>query len=69
MINKEATVSITKEALVVRIPWRMVVRKIEPRVSKSQLSVKDVLSLVAEGRKAHKEGKTRLIKSLAELQS
>jgi hypothetical protein len=26
MINKEATVSITKEALVVRIPWRMVVK-------------------------------------------
>lgn len=58
----------TPDALVIRIPWNELAARLRPRIkSRSDSAVEEILSFVREGRKAHAKGKTRLIKSLADL--
>ena len=69
MINTETIITVTKKALVLRIPWETVAQHLRPKPHKTSLTVEDVLRLVEEGRQAHRHGKARIIHSLSELQS
>jgi len=66
---QETTMTVTKEALIVRIPWEAVADHMRPRSHKSHLTADDVLRFVEEGRQAHRLGKTKVIRSLHELKS
>ncbi len=70
MAIRHPTVSVTAEALVIRIPWKAV-DIVSPRAGqgKRRLTVDDVLELVEAGRVAHRLGKTRSVRSLKELLS
>ena len=66
MAARRATVSMTTDGLVIRIPWNSVeIGRIG--LSKQGLTVRDVLELVEAGRLAHRKGKTRTVHSLKEL--
>ena len=70
MVTQQTTMTVTKEALIVRIPWSAVARHIKPKShDKVRLTTEDVLRLVEEGRRAHRLGKTKVIRSLSELRS
>ena len=70
MVTQQTTMTVTKEALIVRIPWDAVARHIKPKpYDKVRLTIEDVLRLVGEGRQAHRLGKTKVIRSLNELKS
>ena len=64
------TVSVTDNALVIRIPWNSVaILESKLPLRKRQLKIQNVLELVDAGRRAHRLGKTRSIRSLKELVS
>lgn len=66
--SREPSVSVTRDALVIRIPWNAVdIREPKPRYGKRRLTAKDVLELAEAGRLAHRLGKTRAVRSLKEL--
>ena len=69
MVNGAATMTVTKRALIVRIPWEAVAQHLRPKSRAIHLSAEDILKFVEKGRQEHKSGKTRLIHSLSELQS
>lgn len=69
MANSETTMTVTKKALIVRIPWEIVAQHLRPKSHKTHFTAEDVLKLVEEGRQAHRVGKTRVISSLKELRS
>lgn len=68
MASRELSVSLTSDALVIRIPWNSLDIK-EPKspFRRRRLTAKDVLELVEAGRLAHRLGKTRSVRSLKEL--
>ena len=67
-MKQTPTVSLTADALVIRIPWQAVSFGQRGRTSrKRRLTADDVLDLVTVGRWAHRSGKTRTIHSLKEL--
>ena len=69
MANGETTMTVTKKALILRIPWEAVAQHLRPKSYKTHLTAEDVLKFIEEGRQAHRLGKTRVIRSLRELQS
>jgi hypothetical protein len=69
-MKQNATVSLTQDALVIRIPWHAVNLgdgEMGRMSRKRRLTAEDVLDLVAVGRWAHRSGKTRSVRSLKEL--
>ena len=67
-MRRTPTVSITSDALVIRIPWNTVdVGSASAGVAKRRLTAEDVLEMVEAGRLAHRLGKTRVVRSLKEL--
>ena len=68
MAMRHPTVSVTPEALVIRIPWNTVeLGRVTASHRKHRLTVEDVREFVEAGRLAHHLGKTRSIRSLKEL--
>lgn len=67
MAVRQPTVSLTPDALVIRIPWQVVQIGPEGSSRRRRMTVEDVLELVEAGRLAHRLGNTRLISSLQEL--
>ena len=70
MPARHPTVSVTAEALIIRIPWNAV--NIGTRTTaqhKRKLTIDDVLEMVEAGRLAHHVGKTRSVQSLKDLLS
>jgi hypothetical protein len=68
--DRTPTVSITSDALVIRIPWHAVdIEHAAVRFSRRRLTVEHVLDLVEAGRLAHRSGKTRFVRSLRDLTS
>ena len=68
MAARHPTVSVTPEALVIRIPWNTVeIGSIPPQQRKRRLTVEDVLEIVEAGRLAYRLGKTRPVHSLKAL--
>ena len=68
MAARRLKVSVTNDALVIRIPWNTIeIGRVAARWSKRRLSIQDVLELVEAGRLAHRLGKTRSVRSLEEL--
>lgn len=68
MTQRQPSVSITNDGLIIRIPWNTV--DIPPSLRsrrKRRLTSQDVLELVEAGRLAHRLGKTRLVHSLKDL--
>ncbi len=62
------TLSVTTDALVIRIPWNAVeIGRAGMPKRKRRLTVDDVLELVEAGRLAHRLGKTRSVRSLKEV--
>jgi len=68
MVLREPSVSVTSDALIIRIPWDAMSFRQALR-AKRRLTVQDVLELVEAGRLAHRLGKTRSVRSLKELVS
>ena len=67
-MKQAPTVSLTEDALVIRIPWHAVnLGHMGRRSRKRRLTAEDVLDLVTVGRWAHRNGKTRSVRSLKEL--
>ena len=68
MAMRQPTVSMTPEALVIRIPWQAVElgRRYTARAPR-HVTREDVLQIVEAGRLAHRVGKSRSVKSLREL--
>ena len=67
-MRRTPTVSITSDALVIRIPWNTVdLGYAGAGVAKRRLTAEDVLEMVEAGRLAHRLGKTRVVRSLKEL--
>jgi hypothetical protein len=62
-------ISVTRNALVIRIPWETFRESRSTRLLRRRLDVKDILQLVGEGRRAHRLGHTRVISSLRALMS
>lgn len=62
------TVSVTEDALIIRIPWNTVALR-ESAASRRhrRLTTRDVLTFVEAGRLAHRLGNTRTVNSLKEL--
>lgn|SRR3989338_1113269 len=55
MVTQQTTMTVTKQALIVRIPWDALVQHIKPKpYDKIRLTIEDVLRLVEEGRHAHR---------------
>jgi hypothetical protein len=70
MVTQQTTMTVTKQALIVRIPWDALVQHIKPKpYDKIRFTIEDVLRLVEEGRHAHRLGKTKAVRSLSELKS
>ena len=70
MAARHPTVSMTPEALIIRIPWNAVeIGSAGTSQRKRRLTADDVLELVDAGRLAHRLGKTRAIRSLKALMS
>ena len=69
MANGETTMTVTKRALILRIPWDAVAQHLRPKFRAAHLTAEEVLKFVEKGRQEHRLGKTRLIRSLRELQS
>lgn len=70
MASRQPTVSVTSDALIIRIPWGAVnIRHAEASSRKRRLTINDVLELAEAGRLAHRLGKTRSVQSLKELMS
>ena len=68
MAARRPTVSVTSEALVIRIPWHAVeIGRVNAQPRKRRLTARDVLELVEAGRLAHRLGRTRSVRSLKEL--
>jgi hypothetical protein len=68
MPARHPTVSVTTDALVIRIPWNTVeITRGRTPQHKRRLTIADVLEIVEAGRLAHRLGKTRSIRSLKEL--
>lgn len=68
MASQEPTISVTQDALIIRIPWGSVdIPKSEGGRQKRRLTIQDVSELVEAGRLAHRLGKTRSVRSLKEL--
>ena len=68
MPARHPTVSMTPEALIIRIPWNAVeIGRARTALRRRRLTAEDVLELVDAGRLAHRLGKTRAIRSLKEL--
>ena len=60
-------VNVTKDALVIRIPWQTLREGLPRRSGRPRLTVEEVLRVVEGGRRIHRLGKTKLIGSLREL--
>ncbi len=70
VVRETPTVSITSDALVIRIPWQSVdVERLATQSGRRRLTVEDVIDMVEGGRLAHRLGKTRSVQSLKELGS
>ena len=68
MTTQQPTVSVTRDALIIRIPWDSFdLRESQGPATKRRLTIRDVSELVEAGRLAHRLGKTRSVKSLKEL--
>ena len=68
MSTHQPTVSVTLDALVIRIPWDAVATNRSGVLRrKRRFTVEDVLQLVEAGRLSHRLGKTRAVKSLEDL--
>lgn len=69
MFIKHTTMTTTPEALIITIPWRELALGLRPGAKKRgvRLSAEDVLRFVDEGRRAHAKGRTRLVRSLADI--
>ena len=68
MASQQPTVSVTRNALIIRIPWDSVdLQESEASNRKRRLTIRDVSELVEAGRLAHRLGKTRSVRSLKEL--
>ena len=68
MAASQPTVSVTSDALIIRIPWGAVsLQHVHAPSSRRRLTIQDVLELVEAGRLAHRLGKTRSVQSLKEL--
>jgi hypothetical protein len=59
--------SVTKDALVIRIPWESLRSSLPAPTRQRRLTAEGILKLVEAGRRAHRLGKTKLIGSLREL--
>ncbi len=68
MAERHPTVSVTSEALIIRIPWNTVDVGAAGSLRREQrLTIQDVLEMVAAGRLAHRLRKTRSIRSLKDV--
>ena len=67
MKARSPTVTLTRGALVIRIPWDNLRQTRARRATRPGLTAEEVSRLVRSGRRAYRLGKTRLISSLREL--
>jgi len=68
MTHRQPSVSVTNDALIIRIPWNTVdISPSRHARQKRRLTAQDVLELVEAGRLSRRLGKTRLVRSLKDL--
>ncbi|MBI4678694.1 MAG: hypothetical protein HY748_14035 [Elusimicrobia bacterium] len=64
---RHTAVTVTKDALVVRIPWAEVAHVLQAGGRRARVCAAEVLEFVREGRAAHRKGRARLVSSLSDL--
>jgi len=68
-MQQHVSMTVTDDALIVRIPWNDVAKSLRPKTRKTKikLTVKEVLNFVKEGRAAYRAGRLRSVDSLDDL--